>query len=294
MSTRQNPDLAYNENIAETIARESRRPQALVQSGEEGDALFALPDGWRLETSAMLERLAPTPYRKRGQAKFVDTASFISFANLHKLPETALYAQVDRDQKNPLTITAVFNDHQPSAFDESSPGWQDFSATLVPKVSHEWSVWLSNSGKPMSQFEFALFIEDNMKDIASPEDKTMPTGTQMLQLATRFELTQDKRIKSAVRVQSGGTNIEYVEDEDAGTVERMQAFDRFALGIPVFWRGQAYMIEAKLRYRLREGVLKIWYDLVRPDAVVDDAVESVLAQVQTGVGINVFYGAIAK
>lgn len=281
------------DNIAETIAKESRRPQLLsYDSDTPASMLFGVPDGWRLETAESLERLAPTPWRKKGRVRLVDRDSFISYVMEHRVPETRLYATVSHQSARPLEVLAVFNDHQSSAFDgaESMPGWRDFSALFVPRASEEWTRWTASNGKTMSQFEFAQFIEDNMKDIAGGD--RLPSGADMLKMALQFELTQDKRIKSAVRIQSGGTNIEYVEDDDAGTVERMQAFDRFDIGVPVFWRGQGYRVQAKLRYRLRDGQLRIWYDLVRPDVAVDDAVRDLLATISSGTESEVLYGEI--
>lgn len=173
---------------------------------------------------------------------------------------------------------------------ETVAGWKDFTAWLMPQASHEWKTWTQFDGKRMSQFEFAQFIEDNIKDVANEDG--YPTGTDMLKMAVQFEMSQDKRIKSAIRIQSGGTNIEYVDNDDAATVERMEAFNKFMLGIPVFWQGQAYYLEAKLRYRVREGVLSLWYDLVRPDIVVDDAVKQILSDIEANIEVPVLYGEI--
>lgn len=284
------------ENYAQTIASESRRPVSIKET--ERGSLVALPEGWSLRTDSSLEALANHPFRKKGTARFKVQESFVEYVNKHKLPESVIYAKVNKGERDaPLTVTAVFNDHEEEqnqlAGSEVAAGWQDFRAILAPEASHEWRTWTANSGKAMSQFEFAQFIDDNIKDISSSQDG-FPTGTEMLQMALAFELSQDKRIKSAIRIQSGGTNIEYVEDDDASTVARMQAFDKFMLGIPVFWRGQAYAVEAKLRYRVREGKLTLWYDLVRTDVVVDDAVEQVLQAVGTGTASSILYGEIVK
>lgn len=284
--------LEQQENYAQTIANEARRPINVITS--ERGTVVALPEGWSLKTDISLEVLADHPYRKKGTARFKVQDSFVEYVNKHKLPESVIYARVNKSERTaPLTVTAVFNDHQAEAAAPSLAGWQDFRAILSPEASHEWQTWTASSGQAMSQFEFAQFIDDNIKDISSSQDG-YPTGTEMLQMALAFELSQDKRIKSAIRIQSGGTNIEYVEDDDASTVARMQAFDKFMLGIPVFWRGQAYAVEAKLRYRVREGKLTLWYDLVRTDVVVDDAVEQVLQAVGTGTGSSILYGEIVK
>ena len=279
------------ENYAQTIANEARRPTILGSTSRAN--VIALPEGWNLKTDASMEQYGDYPYRKKGITSFKVQESFVEYVCKHKLENTVLYAKVNKDDgKNPLVVTAVFNDHDHNEMDEPQAGWQDFRAHLVPQASHEWLVWTENSGKKMSQFQFAAFIDDNIKDISSQEG--YPTGTDMLQMALQFELTHDKRMKSAIRLQSGGTNIEYIEDDDASTVKRMQAFDKFMLGIPVFWRGQAYAVEAKLRYRVREGELTLWYDLVRTDVVVDDAVENILAAVGNGTDSSILYGEIVK
>lgn len=280
------------ENYAQTISKEARRPVVIRTQDGRGD-LVALPGDWNLQTDTSLEKLQDTPYRKKGMAKFTVMESFVSYVNKHKRPNSTIYAKANSSEKNqPLTVTAVFNDHTPEVNGIAPAGWQDFRAVLVPDISHEWSTWSSKDGKGMSQFEFAQFIDDNVKDISSSDG--YPTGTEMLKMALAFELSQDKRIKSAIRIQSGGTNIEYVDDDDAATVERMKAFDKFMLGIPVFWHGQAYAVEAKLRYRVREGKLTLWYDLVRTDVVMDDAVEHILSQITSGTESEILYGEISR
>ena len=64
---------------------------------------------------------------------------------------------------------------------------------------------------------------------------------------------------------SGGVQMSFVQDDDNQTLEKMQLFERFSIGIPVFWNGDAYRLDARLRYRVREGVLKFWYELIRPE-----------------------------
>lgn len=285
-------DLVNDQNIAQTIAEEARKPIALLKGDDRG-TLMAVPEGFRLETDACLEKMQDRPWRKAGAVRVKTADSFIHYVNTHKREESLLYAKVDpRNIEAPLQITAVFNEHQGGEVSDSEPGWRDFQAALIPESSHEWKTWNANNGKQMSQFEFALFIDNNSKDISSQEG--YPTGIQMLQMATQFEATQDKQFRSAVRLQSGGANLEFIDTDDAATVEKMQAFDKFMLGLPAFWMGQAYLLEAKLRYRVHGGKLSLWYDLIRPDLVINDAVATILANVQEKTGLPVLYGEIIK
>ena len=142
--------------------------------------------------------------------------------------------------------------------------------------------------KPMSQAEFATFIEDNSPEIATVT--SMPTGSDMMTLATTFEATSEKRFKSGVRLQSGGLSIEYVDQEDAGTLARMQMFEKFALGMPIYFNGQPYRIDARLKYRVRDGKLALWYELIRPEQIIKDAAEMIIQSVREQTGMPTLFG----
>ena len=79
----------------------------------------------------------------------------------------------------------------------------------------------------MTQSEFATFIEDNLPDIAGGDG--FPSGTDMQCMAIDFEAKRDMRFKSAIRLQSGGVDLAFVQQEDNGTIEKMKLFDRFAI-----------------------------------------------------------------
>ena len=280
-----------DKNAVESILEGARVPFCIGVEADHG-LLIAVPEGWDIATDTQLEQLQNHPYRAKGQVATKTVESFAHYVNTHKHDESLLYALVDPTSTTPLKVTAVFNEHQGGTAGDNKPGWRDFTATLTPEVSHEWKIWTARSGTPMNQYEFALFIEDNIKDISSQEN--YPTGTNMLKMATQFEATQDKKFRSAVRIQSGGVNLECIDTDDAATVEKMQAFDRFMIGVPVFWKGQAYLLEAKLRYRVHSGSLSLWYDLIRPDLVVNDAIDNILAQVAEATNLPVLHGAIVK
>ena len=281
-----------DKGAVEAILDAARLPFELEDCESEFGRMIAVPEGWSIETDACMEPLRSSPYRTKGLVATKTVESFAHYVNTHKRAETLLYAAVDATGAQALKVTAIFNEHQGVSIDGNRPGWRDFSATLAPDMSHEWKTWISLNGKPMTQFEFALFLEDNIKDISSQEG--YPAGTAMLRMATQFEATQDKQFRSAVRIQSGGVNLECIDTDDAATVEKMQAFDRFMIGIPAFWKGQAYLLEAKLRYRVQSGKLTMWYDLIRPDLVITDAIDSMLANIQQSVELPVIYGEIVK
>lgn len=280
-------------NLAETVARESRKPQQLLVRGNH--ALFAVPDsqgGFKLETDVALDALQQAPERKRGLVSLDTVEAFTAYVLLHATAATTIWCKVDRE-KCTASFRAIFNDNgkadlDGAGIDGSTPGWRDFSATFTPARSVEWTIWAGMDRKPMDQAAFATFIDDNLKDIATVDDR--PTATQMLEMSTNLEISQDKSIKSAVRVQSSGINVEYVENDDTETIKRMNVFARFVLGLAPFWRGAGYQMEARLKYKLSQQKLTLWYELVRPDLVLDAATESLIKQIQDAVGRPVFFG----
>ena len=105
---------------------------------------------------------------------------------------------------------------------------------------------------------------------------------------------QDARVKSHLRLQNGGVKFEFVGDDDAATVSRMEMFGKFAVGLPVFWGGERYRVDARLRYSTREGEVKLWFEFVRPDKVHEAAARELVTALQQKLGdeVPVFMGAL--
>lgn len=98
------------------------------------------------------------------------------------------------------------------------------------------------------------YSEYNLKDIASVGSQ--PTNAQMLEMALTFETNQDMRFKSAIRLQSSDMKMNFVQDDDTQTPQKMQVFDWFFMGFSIFWNNDAHRIDARLRYCVRDSVLK--------------------------------------
>ena len=158
-------------------------------------------------------------------------------------------------------------------------------------MSNEFKTWTSNNKNPMNQLEFALFIENNLLDINGDKGEDgLPTGAQMMQMALNLEVTQDSRIKSAVRLQSGGIRLEYVNDDDDATQKTMSVFEKFAIGIPVFWNGDCFKIEARLRYKKDGSKINFWYELVRDDKTFEHAALDMIKKIKTDTQLPFFMG----
>lgn len=272
-----NGDSENDRNYVESLVAHTAKPILDAETNRQPHVL--LPEGWKLED---LSKRLPAPFRPEGKAKLDDTASFCAYVNAIASDKTNIYCKADYEQ-GPVVFTAVFNDHT-----KASPGWRDYGAVYTMPPSIEWKRWAGKNRFQFTQEDFALFLEDNMRDVASVEG--MPSGGDMLSMALALEVNQDARLKSSVRLQSGGVELVYVDQENDETLKKMKIFDRFAIGIPPFWNGPAYRIDARLRYRAKDGRVTFWYELIRTDLVVSDAVKDAIKVVTTTTGKPVWFG----
>lgn len=273
---------------AQAIIDASPRPFALTADFNSetiagGHLLLPTSVGWKRED---LEFLLPTPRRARGTRILHDAVSFIALVNRYTTPETQTYCNARFDLGHTVFVT-TFNPHVSAV----EPGWDDFRAIYNVPQSEEWKRWTAANKREFSQGEFALWIEDNVRDIA--EGEGYPSGSQMLEMALAFETTADSRLRSSVRLQSGGVEMTYIDQEDDATLQKMRMFDRFALGIAPFRSGQHYRVKARLRYRAKDGRVTFWYELIRPDLIVEDAVNDLAKLIAEQTARPVLFGELS-
>lgn len=253
-------------------------------AGQDHIKRVALPPGWELEEKDD-ECLRIQPYRKTGIIELKEQGSFVDYINRHKIIDlTTIYCLADY-LKSEIGFRCIINDHSGQADGQQ---WRDHEVRYTPFFSEEWKRWTRNDRIQKSQIEFASFIEDNLADIAAAEG--MPTGAQLLEMAVSFEANQDKRYKSSIRLQSGGVQLNFVEDDDAQTLQQMKLFEKIAIGIPVFWGGDAYQLTARLRYRVTQGALTLWYELIRPDKILEHATNTVIKNIKSETEVPLYFG----
>lgn len=272
-------------NIAETLAKEMKAPVEIISEAGGNLKRVALPPGWTLVEKDDDPRLLVAPRRKIAKVKMHDAESFIDYTKRHgSLADSTIWCIADY-KAGKVGFTAILNDH---GEEDNQAAFRDHRATFSPEFSEEWNRWTGKNKQPFNQAAFAEYIEENLKDIASVEGS--PTGSQMLEMALAFEANQDMKFKSAIRLQNGGVQMAFTQDDDAGTLAKMSAFDRFTVGFPVFWNGDAYRIDARLRYRVREGKLTFWFELIRQDLILEAATKTLIGLIRDKTGNPFFFG----
>lgn len=274
-------DVQEGKNIAETLAEVLPKAAVLGEITTNVPGLHithvALPKGTELkEAKVDLEALLPNPRRTKATAAFTDTASFLAYVKRHATEGTVAWCNFN-PQTFALDFTAVIDEHE-----KDKAGWRAHRAALKPEMSAEWKAWKSQDKSALAQVAFAEWIQEHEDDIATAAG--LPTSLQMLEMATNFVMNEERSLKSAVKLQSGGVRLTYIADPDAGTTETMSMFDRFGLGIPVFHGGAAWSIGARLKYRNNGGKLTFTYELIRADRVHDGAAKELIKTIKDGLG----------
>lgn len=268
-------------NIAETLAEVLPAAKVVheVQTDVAGLSIahIAVPKGTDIkEVKTDLEALQANPRRTKATAAFADTASFLSYIARHAGASTVTWCEFD-PQKLKLSFTAVIDEHA-----KDLAGWRAHRAVFTPDFSAEWKAWTGKHAQSFAQVPFAEWIQEHDDDIVAANG--LPSSLQMLEMATNFVMNEERALKSAVRLQSGGTRLTYIADPDQGTVESMSMFERFAIGIPVFHGGSAWSITSRLKYRNNSGKVSFLYELVRHDRVHEGAARELIQQVRDGLG----------
>lgn len=240
-----------------------------------GDTPFVLaPPNYAIKD---LESMLPAPTRSRGHTTLRDMASFISLVKQESRgDQTRIYGCYE-----PASFKAVFNGNF-----MDSPGWGDHTAEFSCPLSVEWRTWLAKNTAKMSQPDFAQFIEDNLPDIVSP------AAAEMLEISRTLEAKKGVNFASGIRLSNGQSELTY-EETISGTAGKgkLQIPEIFTIGIPVLEGGSPYGVECRLRYRIADGgKMSMWYDMLRPHKIVEDAIKQVWLSIAEGTGLEVLNG----
>lgn len=249
-----------------------------VHTAGNAQHLVLPPEYKHVDLTALIEKAGAAPSRKHGTVHLGDVHSFIAYVRDQAQP-LSCYIYADPEAR---TLTAVLNEN--SSDTAQAPGWRDFRAVCKADLSREFECWMRNNKQPKEQEEFAVFLEDNIADIVEP------SGDVLMAVALTLQAKTEVAFSSARRLDNGQVQLAYTETIDAragaGAVEIPR---EFAIGIRLFKNGQAYKVRARLKYRLGSGKVKFWYELDRPENVIEDAFEEYVSQARAS-GYTVLLG----
>ena len=252
-----------------------------AQCGSGSQPYLILKEDQKVED---LERLLPHPVRKRNTVSIDRADSFIRYVKAHQITgATAIYQ--GSTSAGDLQFKAIIDDHETG--DKGQANWQQHKVYFTPKLSREWCIWNKSNECDISQEQFAQFIERNMPDIADP------AGSTLLEIVRTLESKKNVNFRSGIRLDNGDFSIQYEETSTAKAGEKgtLDIPQTIILSIPVYEGGAPYAIEARFRYRINEGRLRMWYELVRIQDIRDHADKSISEEITGGLtGIPLYHG----
>ena len=153
--------------------------------------------------------------------------------------------------KTKTRIVAVLDFHQ----NADNPSWAAHKAVYDCPFSDDWKSWSANDGTKMDQINFAEFLENNIRKSEFKSVKRLSDGT------CQFQFSDEK---------SGSGNTQMPE--------------KISLAISPFHNGSPYQVDARIRYRLRDGQLILWYELIEPKKVVEHAFQEIVTDMENQLG----------
>jgi uncharacterized protein YfdQ (DUF2303 family) len=273
-----------DENYAKTIADLAVAGVGII-ANDGAIPVVLKPEGFHVES---VEQYLLAPLMKRARASLGDLASFIRYVNEHKLDSTRIFASVSTTGAG---FHAVIDYHGAGA--EGEPAWGKHIATFTCSPTVEWNRWMEKNKRPMSQTEFAAFLEDNQLAIVDPP------GADILEMVQTLEAKKDVRFKSTERLSNGRTKLDYDEDivlsGSTGTNKgQLEVPQTLTLGIAPFVGESPFRVTARLRYRIGEkGALTFVYELVDTHLVIDTVCKEMFARIKAETGIEPFLGSVA-
>lgn len=219
---------------------------------EQHDEFAVVPAGYNLQD---LQPFKDAPRRIKQSIELRSAQSFCDYVTRFAEDGASVFCDLKGQ-----SFTAVLDYHA----DQDTPAWAGHKASYTCPIDSRWKTWTSRNGKQMNQVEFAQFIEDNLPDIVKPEGADMLTISRTLQAKKKVEFKSDQNLSN------GDIQFTYNETTN-GSAGQLEIPQEFTLGIPVYEGGAKYEVIARLRYRISEGKLAMWYDLVRPERMEEDA-----------------------
>jgi uncharacterized protein YfdQ (DUF2303 family) len=271
-------------------------------SGRSAQVLLTPEKVTGFSVKKFLDEYLEAPERRKGTAHHTELASFIEHVKRFADTDSAIFAHISPEPGESPALVCVLDYHR--AGPEGKPRFGEHRSVYHFPVSEEWVAWLAHNGKPMGQDGFARFIEDRLQDIANPKEPgrtgtafaellacEFASPTRLLELSKGLSVHVSSKVVGQVKLSSGEMQVMFSEEHSAdGKGEPVKVPNAFLIGIPVFRGGELYKVPARLRYRVQSGQVTWTYDLYRPTACFDDAVNIACDKAEEETELPLFRG----
>jgi uncharacterized protein YfdQ (DUF2303 family) len=256
-----NTNAAAAALLAEEYARKSLTLTGEIKDHHDGRP-YRIKENGDIE---IVEKLLDQPHWRRGVTTFYEALSFSRYIKRFRNASSVIFA--DGISAVP-TFTAILDYHLEGT-DQHATQWDLFRALLPLRKTSSWLTWEGANGQLMEQAPFAQFLEDNIPDIYEP------VGAQLVEIARTLEANVDVSFQSHIRADNGSHRFGFVETVNGSATTskdgKVDIPQDFILVLQPFEGSKQYKVNARLRYRLAGGKVKLGFELVRLQDVLKEA-----------------------
>jgi hypothetical protein len=287
-------------------------------------AIGVIPKGKQVvDLLPFVEARRERPRRREGTSEHTTLESFLEHVERARDSQSVIFAKDDPAGPSMVCIydyheAAVVAEYVDAVGDDGKPTYRTEKRDGVPRFgrhrahyampfSDEWLAWAKLAGASagwLGQLDFAQALEDRGLDVIPPNEipastakaaealAITPAGpSQLLNLSRGLLVRADRKVGSAVNLNSGEAKITFEESHTASVNDApVMVPTGFALSIPVFRDGAAYALLVRLRYRVEGSAIKWKLAMHRSDVAFRDAFYDVAKQVKEKTGLPLFYG----
>lgn len=265
------------------LAVKASTPERLVNGG-----LYAVatPTGVELLTTPGFDREqeeieAGKPLQLVSAVYITSVGSFLSWVEGHLTPDEDF-----RFGEGHLELWVNQRGHRVTAVLDGLDGFGRNIADLPLRTTDEWDEWLGISGRLLGQTEFAEFVEDHLSTIAKPD------GAELLDVCQTLTANTKVHFKSSQLLANGQRQFAFEETTEAkaGQKGTLKVPTTLTLGLRPIEGEEVVPVEARFRYRLNDGELKLGVKLVEPQRILDEVFQTALDAIQEEFAASLTYG----
>lgn len=219
--------------------------------------------------------------------ELVENASFIAYLVAYASKTAFCRASLSQNR-----IDAVLDYHgraRTSDTDAAVPGRCTHTATLLCPFDVDYAKWrpILLGEKMLLQRDFIEFLQDMIHTVHAPP------AAELLEVAEDLAIDRVVRFRSASNDRNGNVKFTYDEQDEGGGPHNgeYKLPEHVQLILPIFQGGNPQVLEPRLRYRMKDGILMLGLKLAGIETKEREAFRSIAEKVRADTKIDVYYTA---
>lgn len=149
--------------------------------------------------------------------------------------------------------------------------------------------WLAHDEKPLSQEEFALFLEKKLHNVKTDPESglRLPSQMELYNFVTNLQDSNKATFARKVNMQNGNVSVTIEKVMEDGHKDELKTFERFSVFLQPYEGFPYYYLTVRLRFRIREGQVIFFYDIEGLEEMFINARQWALNEIVTKTGIRV-------